>query len=93
MIKKMNVWQVKATAQTDVLGTGEYPDYQNGDNIPVWTVFNAHFSDRERASSVYQFGCTKFSTFHWTLEGFYVDDDVEVSMQFDDLFSATGVSK
>jgi hypothetical protein len=92
MIKKMNVWQVKATAHTDVLGTGEYPDCQNNDE-PVWMVFNAHFAERDRASEVCHFGCTNFPQFHWTLEGFYADDETQVDMQFDDLFNATGVTK
>ena len=79
--------------RSDTLKTGEYPDYQNGDNIPIWVVFNAHFAERDRANEVHQYGCTNFPHFNWSLEGFYADDEMQVDMQFDDLFNATGVTK
>ena len=57
-------------------------------------LFEAYFTDREVAHAVYHKGereygmSVGYTKMHWTLEGFYLDDNPHIDQMFDDVREA-----
>lgn len=69
--------------------TGYIRDY------PKWkTIFEAYFSDRDTAHAVYHKGEREYgmaagcNSVHWTLEGFYLDNNPHIEQMFEDVREA-----
>ena len=75
---KKSVWKV----------TGYNID-DGGENL-----FEAYFTDRDVAHAVYHKGereygmSVGYTKMHWTLEGFYLDDNPHIDQMFDDVREA-----
>lgn len=83
-VKQHSVWRVAG--------------YLNPAGFP-WTegpevIFQAYFSDRDTAHAVYHKGereyglAAGYTRMHWTLEGFYLDDDPHIDQMFEDVREA-----
>jgi len=72
---KYNVWKV----------TGYDANYPSED------IFVAYFTDRDKAHEVYHKGereygiAAGYTSMHWTLEGFYLDNDQHIDQMFEDV--------
>ena len=57
-------------------------------------LFEAYFTDRDVAHAVYHKGereygiAVGYTKMHWTLEGFYLDDNPHIDQMFDDVREA-----
>lgn len=57
-------------------------------------IFEACFSDRDEAHAVYHKGereyglAAGYTRMHWTLEGFYLDNDPHIEQMFEDVREA-----
>jgi hypothetical protein len=63
-------------------------------HFPGETIFEAYFSDRDTAHEVYHKGereygiAAGYTRMHWTLEGFYLDNDPHIDQMFEDVREA-----
>ena len=63
-------------------------------NYPGEDIFVAYFTDRDRAHEVYHRGereygiAAGYTSMHWTLEGFYLDDNQHIEQMFEDVREA-----
>ena len=75
---KKSVWRVSA-----------YDAHYPGEEI-----FVAYFTDRDKAHEVYHKGereygiAAGYTSMHWSLEGFYLDDDPHIEQMFEDVREA-----
>jgi len=79
-VKQHSVWRVAGY-------------YNNGTEGPE-VIFQAYFSDRDTAHAVYHKGereygiAAGYTRMHWTLEGFYLDNDPHIDQMFEDVREA-----
>lgn len=63
-------------------------------NYPGEEIFVAYFSDRDTAHEVYHKGereygiAAGYTRMHWTLEGFYLDNNPHIEQMFEDVREA-----
>jgi hypothetical protein len=78
-MKQKSVWRVAGYLRTE---------------YSAEKIFEAYFSDRDTAHAVYHKGereygiAAGYTRMHWTLEGFYLDNDPHIDQMFEDVREA-----